>query len=96
MQEKYLGDYAQLRDVFITLGVDAQTFKDTMNNETTVDAVRAMVNKATDDKVRFTPDLIVNDKYRVLLSNVPKSAKENDITIEEQLDKLVAFLLTNP
>lgn len=95
-QEKFLGDYAQLRDVFGTLGVDAQTFKDTMNNEATVDVVRAMVNKATDDKVRFTPDLIVNDKYRVLLSNVPKAAKENGMTTEKQLDELVAFLLTNP
>lgn len=96
VQKKFLGDYAQLRDVFGTLGVDAQTFKDTMNNEETVDVVRTMVNKASSDKVRFTPDLIVNDKYRVLLSNVPKSAKENGVTTEQQLDKLVAFLLTNP
>ncbi|WP_435276675.1 thiol:disulfide interchange protein DsbA/DsbL [Psychrobium sp. nBUS_13] len=96
VQEKFLGEYAQLRDIFGTLGVDAQTFKNTMNSEETVDVVRAMANKASDDKVRFTPDFIVNDKYRVLLSNVPKAAKENGMTTEKQLDKLVAFLLTNP
>jgi len=95
-QKKYIGEYAQLQQVFSTLGVDAATFKATMNDEKTLETVRAMVNRASADKVRFTPDLIVNDKYRVVLTNLEEMAKERDITVQQQLNELVAHLLTNP
>lgn len=95
-QKKYIGEYAQLQSIFETLGVDATTFKATMNDETTLENVRTMVNRASDDKVRFTPDLIVNNKYRVVLSKLDEVAKEKGITEQEQLNQLVAYLLTNP
>lgn len=96
VQKKYIGEYAQLQNVFATLGVDAEKFKATMNDEKTLESVRTMVNRASDDKVRFTPDLIVNNKYRVMLSSLDDVAKEKGITPQEQLNKLVAYLLTNP
>lgn len=95
-QEKFLGSYEHLQQTFAQLGIDAKTFQATMNAEATLEAVRHMVNKASADKVRFTPDLIVNDKYRVLLGVMDKTAKERGLSIEENLDALVAFLLTNP
>jgi len=95
-QQKYVGEYNQLQDIFLSLGVDNKTFKATMNDDKTLDAVRAMVNRASADKIRSTPDLIVNNKYRILLSKLAETAKEKGITPQQQLNELVAHLLTNP
>lgn len=95
-QSKYLGDFPGLQQLFETLGVDEKTFKATWNDEKTIDAVSAMVNSAHSDNVRFTPDLIVNNKYRIKLSNLPQGAQANNITVEEQLANLVSYLMTNP
>jgi len=94
--EKYLGNYVDVQQVFTDLGIDNTTFQATMNHEKTQDMVRNMINKTHADKVRFTPDLIVNDKYRVLLAQLDNSAKEKSITAQQQLNDLVAYLLTNP
>jgi len=94
--EKYIGQYSQVQQVFKDLGVDNETFQATMNHEETLNMVKSMVNKSNADKVRFTPDLIVNDKYRVLLAQLTESAKDNSITPQQQLNDLVAYLLTNP
>ncbi|MCG7532107.1 thiol:disulfide interchange protein DsbA/DsbL [Psychrobium sp. MM17-31] len=95
-QKKYLGDYSHLVELFSGLGVDAAKFKETMNSEATLERVREMVNKANSDKVRFTPDLIVNDKYRVMINYIPVGAEANEVTPEQQLDNLIEYLLTNP
>lgn len=95
-QDKLISEYGQIQQVFSKLGIDAATLKATINDEKTLDVVRAMVNKAHADKVRSTPDLIVNDKYRILLPQLEKSAKNNSITPQQQLNELVAYLLVNP
>jgi len=95
-QQKYIGEYNQLQDIFLSLGIDNQTFKATMNDEKTLDAVRGMVNRASADKIRSTPDLIVNNKYRVKLAQLAETAKEKGITPQQQLNDLVAYLLKNP
>lgn len=95
-QKKYIGEYNQLQDIFLTLGVDNKKFQATMNDEKTLDVVRGMVNRASADKIRSTPDLIINNKYRVKLAQLAVTAKEDGITPQQQLNDLVAHLLTNP
>jgi len=50
-----------------------------------------MVAKAQQDNVRFTPDLIVNDKYRINLQSLHNKAEK-----QQRLNALVNYLLTNP
>jgi thiol:disulfide interchange protein DsbA len=95
-QKKYIGEYIEIQEVFTKLGVNAATLQATINEEETLDAVRSMVNRASADKVRSTPDVVVNGKYRVLLRQLQESAKKNSITPQQQLNELVAYLLVNP
>ena len=95
-QELWLGNYEDLEKVFGELGIDANAFKVAINSPETLKLAQSMVNKAVADKVRFTPDLIVNDKYRVLLSDMNNTSKERGLSVEENLNTLVDYLLTNP
>lgn len=87
----YLGEINDIRNVFVVLGKSGQEFDKTIVTNEVRDGVRAMAKQAQEDKVRFTPDLIVNNKYRVLLG----SLKEDDAR-GKRLTSLVNYLLTNP
>jgi len=86
-----LGDVNDLKSVFVALGQSGSVFEDTINSDKTLKRVKTMIAKAQRDKVRFTPDLIVNDKYRVMLTELHNQGDQT-----KRLTELVNFLLTNP
>ena len=90
-QKIMLGNIDEIRDVFSVNGVSKEQFNQMISSQETLDTVKKMLKGASDDQVRFTPDLIVNNKYRVLLSSV-----RGHQSPEQELIKLVKFLLTNP
>ena len=90
-QKVMLGNIDEIRDVFSVNGVSKEQFNQIISSQETLDTVKTMLKGASDDQVRFTPDLIVNNKYRVLLSSV-----RGHQSPEQELIKLVQFLLTNP
>lgn len=90
-QNTMLGELNDLKNIFVVLGQTSKVFQDTMNSEKTFNRYKAMAAKVASDNVRFTPDLIVNDKYRVKLGALASQGNRN-----ERLAELVNYLLTNP
>ena len=86
-----LGEIEDIRDVFSMLGIAKKTFNQTISSPQVQALVKLMAESARDDQVRFTPDLIVNNKYRVLLSSVRENSDP-----QQELTRLVKYLLTNP
>ncbi|MDP2562349.1 thiol:disulfide interchange protein DsbA/DsbL [Psychrobium sp. 1_MG-2023] len=91
VKNQFIGNIGELKQVFNEVGISEQQFIDTMNDEKALLLVKTMAEQAKQDGVRFTPDLIVNDKYRVILERL--SGVENG---DKQLANLVKYLLTNP
>lgn len=91
VQNVMLGEMDDIRDIFSINGVSKKQFEQTISSPAVLERVQAMVDKAQNDRVRFTPDLIVNDKYRVLLASVGQSKSP-----QQELSRLVNYLLTNP
>lgn len=86
-----LGEINDLKNIFVVLGQTGKVFEETITSEAVKNDVNAMVQKAINDKVRFTPDLIVNDKYRVKLDTLRNLGDKH-----QRLTALVKYLLTNP
>jgi len=91
VDKAWLGDLNDLKNIFVVLGISGKDFEKTINSEQTLNRVKTMTQQAQDDKVRFTPDLIVNNKYRVKLSSLRQSNDQG-----QRLTALVSHLLTNP
>jgi len=87
----YLGNIDDIKNIFVVLGKTGQEFDLALRSEASLITVKSMDQQAKNDKVRFTPDLIVNDKYRVKLSGLKEHGDEG-----KRLAKLVKYLLTNP
>jgi len=87
----YLGNVADIKAVFATLGQTGQAFDKALRSEESLAMVKTMDQQAKEDKVRFTPDLIINNKYRVKLTALKGHGDE-----AKRLATLVKFLLTNP
>jgi|GEM_PF-331103 len=87
----WLGSASDLKNIFVVLGQTSAIFESTINGESTLKRVKAMVAKAQQDNVRFTPDLIVNDKYRINLQSLHNKTEK-----QQRLNSLVNYLLTNP
>lgn len=90
-QRIMLGEIDDISDIFSVNGISKAQFKQQLSSQETLEAVKTMLKSASADQVRFTPDLIVNNKYRVLLSSI-----RGHKAPEQELIKLVRFLLTNP
>lgn len=91
VDKTFLGEVSDLKNIFVVLGHTGDSFDTTLRSDATLERVKGMAAQATTDQVRFTPDLIVNDKYRVKLDKL-QQAQDAD----QRLAQLVNHLLTNP
>ncbi|NRA59631.1 MAG: thioredoxin domain-containing protein [Psychrobium sp.] len=91
VQQQYVGEIAEISTVFDSLGIKQKQLIEQLNDPKTLAIVKAMSAQAREDDVKFTPDLIVNNKYRVNLKAL--QGQENPT---HHLIKLVNYLLTNP
>ena len=90
-EKSWLTSGSDFRNVFIVNGVSGEEFDRVIRSEEAREMAMAMSAARQEDGVRFTPDLLVNGKYRILLPAVMNAAEPT-----ERMDQLVAFLLTNP
>lgn len=90
-QKTWLTKPDDLRNAFVANGISAEEFDRTIRSDEARNMAIAMSESRKADKVNHTPDLVVNGKYRILMSGL---ADVDDP--QQHFNQLVAHLLTNP